>query len=87
MDLVFDRDFFEKFSTGCLIEHNTIESLELLNGLVKISRFCVKQRLCKHCFKNEYTLTFFKNILKGIIIEIQLQKSFNPIVDALTQAS
>ena len=28
-----------------------------LKGLVKVPLFCVKQRLCKHCFKNEWTLS------------------------------
>ena len=28
-----------------------------LKGLVKVPHFCVKQRSCKHCFENEWTLT------------------------------
>ena len=31
--------------------------LNQLKGLVKVPLFCVKQRFCKHCFKNEWTLS------------------------------
>ena len=69
---VFARSLFDTKKWYFPQIFQLLQAVVRLKGLVKIPRFCVKQRLCKHHFKNECTLVFRENILKGLRIGMAL---------------